>query len=152
MIRTLPFAVLAAVTAIAASGTLALAQSGSRSGGWREPTLSVTLGACRNLVAHHPAPDVAYQPGVDVEGRRVAPADLPGSGNAAVPGFGDVIIIPLSVELGRRFGLPVGRLPIYAEAEIGVVVVQGDRVMLNGQPLTSEGEATLARICRDRVR
>ena len=34
---------------------------------------------CQRLVRHVPAPDVAYKPGVDVHGKPVAPADLPGS-------------------------------------------------------------------------
>ena len=35
---------------------------------------------CQRLVRHVPAPDVAYKPGIDVHGKAVAPADLPGGG------------------------------------------------------------------------
>lgn len=148
MVRIPSFMALVAPMAVAAVAPAA-AQTG-RSGGWHEPTLSVTLGACRTLVAHHPSPDVTYQPGVDVEGRAVAPADLPGSGGAA--GLGDVFVIRLSAELARRLGLPRQPVPLEAEAELGIVTVQGDRVLLNGQPLAADGEATLARICHGRLR
>ncbi len=40
----------------------------------------VTKADCQAMVAHHPSADVTYQPGQDVHGRAVAPADLPGSG------------------------------------------------------------------------
>jgi hypothetical protein len=39
----------------------------------------VTRQDCHQLVAHHPDPDVAYQPGRDLHGHAVVPADLPGS-------------------------------------------------------------------------
>ena len=41
-------------------------------------TVAITRADCARLVAHRPAPDVAYQPGVDVYGREVVPADLGG--------------------------------------------------------------------------
>lgn len=121
MIRiVLIIALTALAAATATSPATAQSGAGSRSGGWREPTLSVTLGACQRLVAHHPVPDVTYRPGVDVLGRPVAPADLPDSGGAA--GLGSGFVIPLSAELARRFGLPRQPVPLRAEAEFGVVV------------------------------
>lgn len=38
----------------------------------------VTKSDCNALVQYRQAPDVAYQPGKDVHGKAVAPADLPG--------------------------------------------------------------------------
>jgi hypothetical protein len=38
----------------------------------------LTRSDCQALVRHHPAAGTAYQPGVDVHGKYVAPADLPG--------------------------------------------------------------------------
>jgi hypothetical protein len=49
--------------------------------GAEEATVQVTKQDCARLVHHQPSADVAYQPGVDVHGRPVAAADLPGSGN-----------------------------------------------------------------------
>lgn len=45
-----------------------------------EAKVTVSRQDCARLVRHVPAADVAYQPGVGVKGRKVAPADLPGSG------------------------------------------------------------------------
>ena len=41
--------------------------------------ITVTPKDCRRLVAHKPADDVTYKPGVDAYGRPVAPADLAGT-------------------------------------------------------------------------
>ncbi|MDR3436674.1 hypothetical protein [Telmatospirillum sp.] len=45
----------------------------------------VTKSDCMALVRHHPAADVTYQPGADVHGKYVTPADLPGGNSAFVP-------------------------------------------------------------------
>ena len=40
--------------------------------------MKITAADCRRAVAHLPAADVQYKPGVDARGRKVAAADLPG--------------------------------------------------------------------------
>lgn len=40
--------------------------------------VTVTRGDCAQVVRHEPAPDTAYRPGADVQGRAVSPADLGG--------------------------------------------------------------------------
>lgn len=45
----------------------------------------VTRQDCRQLVAHNADPGVEYKPGVDVRGKYVAPADLPGQENFKLP-------------------------------------------------------------------
>ncbi|MCR6632206.1 MAG: hypothetical protein NVV74_20360 [Magnetospirillum sp.] len=53
---------------------------------------------CSRLVRHTPSADVAYQSGVDARGRRVAPADVPGSGADAIPGLvPDVLEFPITI-------------------------------------------------------
>ncbi|MGE5503210.1 MAG: hypothetical protein ACM31L_02195 [Actinomycetota bacterium] len=50
---------------------------------WAEDVaVQVTKQDCARLVHYTPSADVAYKPGVDVHGKPVAPADLPGSGNS----------------------------------------------------------------------
>jgi hypothetical protein len=44
-------------------------------------TVTVSRNDCSRLIHHVPSANVAYQPGVDVKGKKVAPADLPGGGN-----------------------------------------------------------------------
>ncbi|NFV79934.1 hypothetical protein [Magnetospirillum aberrantis] len=58
----------------------------------------ITKTDCSRLIRHVPAPDVAYKPGVDVHGRAVAPADMPGSGADAIPGLlPDVLEFPITI-------------------------------------------------------
>lgn len=106
---------------------------------------------CRYLPRHRPAPDVAYQPGVDVKGRPMAPADLPGSaGAAATP---QRFEIPVTLDFARRMGL---RLPtgggmagaVPGTMEVGRLVLDGDRLLFNGQPLGGASEAELYAYCR----
>lgn len=104
--------------------------------------------ACQMVgVRHRPAADVEYTPGVDVKGRVVAPADLPGSASGARL---DRFDIPVTVDFARRMGFSGGRAaagPIGA-AEIGRLTIDGDRVLFNGQPINGGSQAALAEACR----
>jgi hypothetical protein len=77
---------------------------------WAAPAsaeIAISRKDCSRLVNHEPAPDVTYQPGVDVHGRPVAPADLGGGQQIQLP---DVIYIPIEVLVSgqirhsRQFG------------------------------------------------
>ncbi len=58
----------------------------------------ITKVDCSRLVRHQPAPDVAYQAGVDARGRAVVPADIPGSGADAIPHLlPEVLEFPLTI-------------------------------------------------------
>lgn len=105
---------------------------------------------CRSLdVAHRPAPDVEYTPGVDVRGRAVAPADLPGSAGADAVRL-ERFDIPVTLDFARRMGFPGGRgaagLP--GGTEIGRLTVDGGRASFNGKPLDGASRAALAEACR----
>jgi len=104
--------------------------------------LRLTEADCRAVVAHEPAPDVAYTPGVDARGRPVAPADLPGSVRIDVP---DEIVIPIQVDMARRLGVP--RTRYEADAYVGTVTVVDGRPYFDGQPLVGV-EQGLAAACR----
>ncbi|RJF84925.1 hypothetical protein D3877_10680 [Azospirillum cavernae] len=108
---------------------------------------------CRALTRHQPAPDVAYKPGVDVKGRAVAPADLPGSAGSSLST--ERFEIPLTLDLARRLGvkLPTAGLPtagLPGAMEIGRMTLDGGRLLLNGQPLGGASEAELVALCRGR--
>ena len=103
---------------------------------------------CQYLVRHHPAPDVAYQPGVDVHGNAVAPADLNGGAQIKLP---ETIYIPIEVDIGQRYHIPANSPLWKATAEIGTVAVTGDQVTFNGQPLTPDDNAALEALCRDKM-
>ncbi len=108
-------------------------------------TVSITRADCARLVAHVPGPDVAYQPGVDVYGREVAPADLGGAPRIELP---ETILIGIEIDLLQRFGIPAS----HAGAEVGEVAYRDGRFTFNGQPLQDEAQAELAARCQEIVR
>lgn len=121
--------------------TLAAGHPLAREGGG----LTIARGDCAWLIAHQPAPDVAYQPGVNVRGREVAPADLNGS-DIELP---DVLVIDLTVNLADRLGIPADPDSFQADLEIGAVELRDGRVYLNDEPVSGEAQAALAVQCRE---
>ncbi len=110
---------------------------------------AITKADCARLVEHVPAPDVAYQPGVDVYGNPVAPADLDGGAPIELP---ETIVSDIEVDLFQRFGIPVDPALYDADAELGEVVYREGRFTFNGQPLHSEAQAELAARCQKVMR
>ena len=116
---------------------------------WRR-TSAIDPAACRNLVAATPGANVAYQPGVDVRGNAVAPADLAGSVSPIqVP---TRIDIPLTFNLAQTLHLntnqyPVNTLGAGTEGYIGTLTVDGDKTYFNGQPLSDAQQENLAVLC-----
>ena len=107
-------------------------------------TVGLTREDCGRLRAVAPAAAVDYVPGVDVEGRPVAPADLPReSFNPALSAA------EIEVELGgggrgwnlwrRRPNVIVGRIGFDADGAI----------LLNGEPLAAADRERLAAACRE---
>jgi hypothetical protein len=131
--------ILIAAALLAGGAASALADGGR---------MRVTRDDCRRLVEHHPDPDVTYTPGVDVYGRPVAPADLPGGVNirpSDVVEF-DVSFNPLHGGTGRRFGsteLYIGRIQVN---------VTTGAVTFNDIPLTDPEQAELAAKCQEILR
>ncbi len=89
---------------------------------------------------------VEYQPGVDAHGKPVAPADVGGGTQLELP---DTIVIPIEVLLQDRFHLPANSVLWEGKAQVGTVVVQGDQIYYNGQPLQDSEAAALAAICHE---
>lgn len=114
------------------------------------PQQQVDPRLCQALVQYTPSADVAYQPGVDVQGKPVAPADLPGGSPAmAVP---DKINIPLTMNMAKLLnlnttGFPNSALGAGTEAQLGTITVEGNKVSFNGQALTSDQQDKLAVLC-----
>ncbi len=105
---------------------------------------------CRALVKHAPDAGVAYQPGVDVHGKPVAPADLPVSAPAIQ--MPQTITIPLTLGLAKVLNLntsqyPYNQLGPSTEAQLGTLTVTGDQVMFNGQPISPAQQDNLAVLC-----
>lgn len=111
--------------------------------------VTISRADCDRLVEHHPAPDVAYQPGADVNGSPVAPADLDGGIQVAVP---ETIYIPIEVDLFDRFGIPANPALFEADAQVGEVTYRDGRATFNGQPLQDEAAAELSARCQMVIR
>ena len=114
------------------------------------PVVGVSAEDCRAVVAHQPAPDVAYQPGVDALGRPVAPADLGGAPQIRLP---DPLVIPITIDLAERLDLSTAAGALEPELQVGVVTVdRSGRVTFNGVPLTSDDQVALEAACREALR
>ncbi len=112
-------------------------------------SVAITRADCARLVAHVPAPDVAYRPGVDVYGREVAPADLGGAPRIETP---ETILIDIEIDLQARFDIPMDPTQYDPDAELGWVAYRDGRVTFNGQPLQDQAQAELAARCQEIVR
>ncbi|WP_416896762.1 MAG: hypothetical protein ACMVY4_14680 [Minwuia sp.] len=82
-------------------------------------TIVVDDGRCRLVSAHVAAPDVAYKPGVDVNGKAVVPADLNGGNAVRTPRF---VPIPLNIPIAEFLAV---RPPFLDQVEVdaGLVLV-----------------------------
>lgn len=110
-------------------------------------TIAITDRDCAKIVNYSAPPDVAYQPGVDVYARPVAPADL----NPQPQIGSQPITIDITADL-RRYGVPSTSALLLPGARIGQVTVEdnGRRVYFNGQPLGDTEEKAIADACRQR--
>ncbi len=109
-----------------------------------QTTVQITRADCDRLVTYVPANDVAYTPGVDVNGNAVATADLNGQPQIAMP---EVILIPVTVDLATNLGIAT---PFLARPTVGEVQVTSDgRVTFNGQPVGGDAQQELAKTCQN---
>lgn len=100
---------------------------------------------CRLLPAHVANNDVTYQPGVDVHGNKVVPADL----NASSFAFPDVVTVPLGIDLAQRLqGLNIQGLQM--ESPMGILEIhRNGRVVYNGQDWTPQVYAVCGQVPPD---
>jgi len=103
---------------------------------------------CRALTKHTPSADVAYQPNLDVHGKAVAPADLPGNATIELP---EEITIPLTANLSQFLNLDQSAFPFNTmqrnDINLGTLTVRGEAVFFNGKPLTDAQQDNLAVLC-----
>lgn len=112
-------------------------------------TVTIKSSDCSNFVHHYPSSDVAYKPGVDAQGRSVAPADLGGGAQIKIP---TEFSIPITVDLQKRLGVPTDPNNYQTQNfTIGTVTWKDGRGYFNGQPLQSEESERLAALCQKRL-
>ena len=103
---------------------------------------------CKALTKHTPSADVAYQPGVDVHGKKVVPADLADQSAMEIPQRFD---IPLTASMFKLLNLSTTNFPFNSmnrtDINLGVLTVDGDQVLYNGQPLSGAQQENLAVLC-----
>lgn len=122
-----------------------------------EETLRINRGDCSRLVPHVARSDVAYREGIDVHGKPVAPADLPGSPDLLLP-EDYVFVVQIRpfdyVERRRLREDPEFIADALSEnaTELGLgtaVVTRDGRAYFNGAALFDEEKFELARLCRE---
>lgn len=108
----------------------------------------ISPAVCAAFAADAAVPGAAYEPGVDVNGRKVAPADLP----SRTPLELDNFPIEIRKNLAGTFGVPPAGGAFGARAILGYVTVRGDQAFFNGKPLSADENAALIAACRKAVR
>lgn len=121
--------------------------------GWAQDTnkLRVSRQDCARLVQAGPvgAKSAEYQPGVDVKGRRVAPADLPDNPNTQIK-LPETVTIDMGFNLYDKYGLGPGGL-YKGEGKLGTVSVRGDKVYFNDRLLGNADQSAVIEACRKAV-
>src|SRR5215471_2846074 len=113
-----------------------------------ERTIAIARSDCELAVRYVPPPGVAYQPGVDVHGKPVAPADLDGGHRLQLP---ETIPVVITDDLRKRFGLPDDSPLFDSNSFVGIVGLRlsDGRLTFNGVPLVDREADALATACRD---
>ena len=113
-----------------------------------ERTIAIARSDCELAVRYVPPPGVAYQPGVDVSGRPVAPADLDDGRRLQLP---DSIPVVITDDLRKQFGLPDDSPLFDSNAFVGIVELRlsDGRLTFNGVELNDREADALAAMCRD---
>jgi hypothetical protein len=107
-------------------------------------TYVLSESACRYLTEYQQAEGVEYQPGLDVDGNAVVPADI-NRNQIEVP---KVVGFDITVDVAEYAGLPV---PQGTEtlARIGTVTIENNQLKFNGEPLKPESEQALIALCEE---
>jgi len=114
-------------------------------------SLTILVEDCRWLTAHAADSSVAYQPGIDADGRPVVPADLDQESLTIDPA--EISIDP-RLQLGARYAIAPELLPDLFRAEIGLgdITVREGVAYLGDRPLGDPARHALAKACADLLR
>jgi len=105
----------------------------------------VTARDCVPLRAHQASDDVTYRPGVDVNGRPVAPADLPPAAGASA-----ALPAEIGIDLKRTLGPAAGAALANSDVLVGRVAIDPltGQARLNGADLAAPQGAIVGYSCR----
>lgn len=129
------------VATLAAAAVLtALAWAEARAG-----VLARITGAdCRYITNHVAEPGVAYEPGIDVHGNAVAPADIDDGGGLELR---RAFTIDIELNIAERLGIPSDSARFRDDANIGVLEVRGRELYFNGHRLAPDAAGPVAAAC-----
>jgi hypothetical protein len=113
--------------------------------------VSISKNDCSRLVRHTPSADVAYKPGVDVRGRKVAGADVEGRNDIGSQLLPEVLEIPIQISPMAGKAYATNGL---GDSQTTLGTVKYDMAKgtftLNGKPLAGEDQQHLAEACAKR--
>ena len=113
-----------------------------------DTAIRIAKSDCIRIVEHHPSADVAYQPGVDVRGKKVVPADVEASPNLRN-------IVPEVIEFPVALNPLKGGAARFGETSLEVGKVSFDmksrRATFNGKALTRSETRRISKKCRERL-
>ena len=110
------------------------------------PSVTIAESECRNLTIHQPSPDVKYKPGVDAQGRQVAPADLGNRQRFQPPK-------EFTIDVTRRLASQNSSVSSFkAEANILQLKVKDGRVYYGDQQLGDRDQRAIAQACAEMMK
>lgn len=119
--------------------------------------IRIDKAACRAVTRHVPDADVAYKPGVDVNGRPVVPADIDPPTDYHLD---DSFELRLTSDAAKAFGLKVPQLAstgsgsdpnapgVTTDTVFGYITLKHGKAYLNGKPLDNPAQNQLAILCK----
>lgn len=108
-----------------------------------KPVLDPAL--CQYLVTHTAEEGVAFEPGVDVNGKPVVEAETDDSQPVALP---DKTEFVLTVDMAKylNMNIPAG---LAGEARLGSIAIDEGEVMFNGEPMSGQTQHELTALCKE---
>mgnify|MGYP005644293085 FL=1 len=137
IVRTFTFALMAAIIAFAPARADELTGE-----------IKISKKDCRWLVRHQPAADVAYKPGINSRGHKVASADLNPEQQIKLP---PIIAIPLTVPVGDLLKKGTSTQVDGSEVNVGLVTIdrKSGEVQYEGKTLVIGQTDRMVAACRD---
>jgi len=110
--------------------------------------ISVTREGCANLVGHHAQSDIAYKPGVDVNGKKVIPAEGDGPTPVQIE-LPKKIVIDFGVDLAGKYAIS-GAGDQTATAKLFAVEYDlgSGSLAINGKALNKDDSRAIAKACK----
>ncbi len=114
--------------------------------------ITISSDACANATRLVPDADVTFKQGVDINGNKIAPADLPAAQGGAAPLAAPTqFTIPLFFDLQQALHLQSNNF-VTPNASIGAITYDNGRLNFNGQSLNDEAQVALAVACKQNGR